>query len=408
MKHKVCSKLWTDINVRIPTKQILNCCKRMQYSEPTIDEINELGTDIFHRRTENLADKKLFIENNELNSACGYCKESWPNSIWNSWNRWKDRDWTQDELDQLIDQDYTNYIEIMLGNTCNMSCMYCDERSSSTWADIKKTAKVNNDAWKQAIMENLYAYIEQQDLNTAIPNLMNNHKMFYNFLGGEPLLDWEIFDVLERILAIHRKKGESGHAVSITSNLNIKPKLLERFMKLVDDSSDFSWIVSASIDAPGEYGENIRDGLSWDLFEQNSKTLLLADNISCVSFLPTISSLSIPKHPELVSWILNIVEENNIPDNKWDIGVNAVDYPQALSPKILPKDYVKYIDEAIDIIQPKYPDNYHINWLLDVRTQIGERRSLEDLQKAKKWFILQGQLKNKDYFEIFPMLKDIL
>lgn len=408
MKHKVCSKLWTDINVRIPTKQILNCCKRMQYTTPTIEEMNELGPDIFHRRRENLEDKALLIANNELNSACDYCKETWPNSIWNSWNKWKDRDWTREDLDKLIDVDHTNYIEIMLGTTCNMTCMYCSADTSSAWADLKKIPRNHGDElWKETILNNLYAYIEKMNMTPEVSGYGNTNLIFYNFLGGEPLLEWDIFDILEKIMTIHRRRNSTGHIISITTNLNIKPKLLERFLELVKSSPDFRWVISASVDAIGPYGENIRDGLKWNQFENNVIRLLNTNEIENVSFLPTISSLSIPKHAELLNWIFDLVE-NKTSDTKWDIGSNAVTDQIGMHPGILPEQYVSYVDDAIDLLTAKYPRNGHTEWLQNVRQMIGTRRNDNDLERARQWFAIHGRIKNKDYFELFPMLKDIL
>lgn len=197
MKHIICSKIYSDINIRIPTKQIVNCCKRIQYTQPSLEEIKELKTGIFHNRPENLNDKEYILKNNSLSDACRYCKANWPNSIWNTWNVWKDKDWTNDELDLLSNKDHTKYIEIMLGTTCNMSCIYCSEDSSSVWADLKNIPRQsNNIEWQNAVLENLYEFIKNND---------HSH-LTYSFLGGEPLLQWELFDILENILSIHREK----------------------------------------------------------------------------------------------------------------------------------------------------------------------------------------------------------
>ena len=61
-KHLACSKMWTDINVNVPTKEIKNCCKR----EPQMlspDEITSYGRNVFVKNRELLEDKKYFIEN---------------------------------------------------------------------------------------------------------------------------------------------------------------------------------------------------------------------------------------------------------------------------------------------------------------------------------------------------------
>ena len=36
-----CSKLWTDINLNIHRKEVVNCCKRQQLETPTVEEISD-------------------------------------------------------------------------------------------------------------------------------------------------------------------------------------------------------------------------------------------------------------------------------------------------------------------------------------------------------------------------------
>ena len=89
-KHLACSKMWTDINVNVPTKEIKNCCKR----EPQMlspEEIKSYGRNVFVKNRELLEDKKFFIEKNDFPATCSHCKHSHPASIWQNWNEWKDR-----------------------------------------------------------------------------------------------------------------------------------------------------------------------------------------------------------------------------------------------------------------------------------------------------------------------------
>lgn len=67
-----------------------------------------------------------------------------------------------------------------------------------------------------------------------------------------------------------------------------------------------------------------------------------------------------------------------------------------------------YVQEAIDFLNKVDPDNHHIKWLFNIKNMIGTSRSIEEIQFAQEWFIQQGKIKNKDYFEVFPFLKDVL
>jgi hypothetical protein len=69
MKHIACSKIWTDINLNIPTKEIRNCCKK-QPAKLSVDELKSLGIDSFTKHRALVEDKKFVVDNRVLTSAC--------------------------------------------------------------------------------------------------------------------------------------------------------------------------------------------------------------------------------------------------------------------------------------------------------------------------------------------------
>lgn len=397
MKHTVCSKLWTDLNIRIPVKHVINCCKRDAYPQFTPEEIRSKGKDILTKNDILMKDKKFWTKNNQLPSGCSQCAKNFPNGYYGAHNEWINREWDKRELKHLADKDLTRLYEFMLGNTCNMACMYCNKDYSNTWAQItgEKSPSVDNE-WQDAILEAAFDHLKHND----------NDNLTFNFVGGEPLLEPNIFNVLEEITSIMSKKSSKGHTVLITTNLTIKPKVLDNFLSIVRRYPQFRWCVCPSVDAIGTYGENIRSLMDWNLFETNAQTLLNDKNISSVNFLPSINALSIPQHKELCSWILrNTTKAKRTPD-QWDIGDNAVYSPMAMSVKVLPKTYIKHLDRAIGLIKPFKPR--HANFLETLKNQVGQNRSEKDLIDARRWYEMHGKIKNVNYFELFPMLEKIL
>lgn len=410
MKHIVCSKMWTDVNLNIPTKEVRNCCKR-QPSKLTLDDLKELGEFSFTKNKQITEDKIFMIKNNQMPPGCYYCKSTWPNSIWNNWNDWKTRDWSDSSLEQLHDKDIVSQIEIMLGITCNQTCMYCTEFVSSSWAELKGIPIVKDNEWKETALNNLYQYIENNKTT-------DTRHVWYNFLGGEPFLEPEIFDVIEKIISIHRNKFVPNKFIvfNMTTNLNVKPKTIDRYLEIVERNPDFSWTMSVSIDTVGYQGEVIRDGLDFQRLESNLHKLFACKKFKNINILPSVSCLSIPTQHDLIEWFIDlatIYKQSSEYGKNWNIGYNVVTWPGAMHPGILPESYSVHLDNCIKSMERVSTgnrgvvDNYilHLN---NLKSMLGTKRNDEDLKYARIWYQEQGLLKNKNYFDIFPFLNEIL
>ena len=410
-KHLACSKMWTDINVNVPTKEIKNCCKR----EPQMlspDEITSYGRNVFVKNRELLEDKKYFIENNDFPKTCSHCKHSHPASIWQNWNEWKDREWSPVALDSLMDSDFTRNVEIMLSTTCNQTCMYCTEQVSSEWAKLKGTIPIVDTAWKDATLQALYEYIECKLTFDFTP-------LTYNFLGGEPFLELETFDIMEKIISIHDKtwgKHSSRYiAFKFTSNLNVKKRTIEKFLEYVKAHPRYKFSVAFSLDALGTIGEEIRDGLDFSRFEENLRLLMTEPRLHRLDLLPTLSCLNVQHYHEVLQWFIDLAKEYKPVSeygNTWQIGTNLVTWPFELMPALLPTHYSTYLDKAAEVMRQLPNSSYReqqINYLNRIKVHvIGKQRNKIKIDDAIRWFEEQGRLKNKNYWEIFPDLKNIL
>lgn len=411
-KHLVCSKMWTDINVNVPIKELKNCCKREPQMLPP-HALRDMGRHSFTKNQDLLADKKYFIENNDFPKTCSYCKHSHPSSIWQNWNEWKDRDWSEVALENLIDTDYTKNIEIMLSTTCNQTCMYCTEQVSSDWAKLKGIIPIIDNEWKTEVFKNLYEYIE---CNLTF----DDRPLNYNFLGGEPFLELEIFDIIEKIISIHDKTQPNnfGHRYinfRFTSNLNIKRKTIERFIEVVKKNPKYKFSVTASLDALGKRGEEIRDGLNFSRFEENIRLLFAEKTIHRVDLMPTLTCLNIKYYWQVLEWFINLIKEYYGVEeygHKSQIGSNFVTWPYELKVTICPPSYAEYLDKAADIMRTLPDSNFReeqINYLMNIKNhELSKERNIHKINDAIKFFQEQGELKNKNYWEIFPDLTEIL
>ena len=401
-----CSHFWTDINLNIFKKEVVNCCKRYQQNDIKISDFEKYGIDFWTKRPEVYKDKQVFLEG-KFPKGCNSCALQHPNSLYNTWNWWKDK--PKDFFVDLLDRDETYKIEIALSTVCNMTCLYCGPSVSSSWADVLgKNRNTVDEEWKKAALESLFNYIEQRMTK-------NTKRVVYTFLGGETFLDLSFWEVLDRLADIHKNEIE----INFISNLSVKPKLIQRLVNLANKKPNIKWRISPSIEDLGERAEAVREGLNFKLFESNYEWILSEPAIDKVAVLPTMNLLTIHKHTEFLKWVLtkNLKSRGAKGYNKtWTVSLNRVTEPGWLDPAIMPKSSRLEIDRAITFIKneskrftnsKKITDMYLQN-LYDLRNVIGSKRNAKMIDLLISKLQTNNKLFKRDYYKIFPELKDII
>lgn len=407
MKSKACEKMWSMINVQVMQNAVTTCCQRSM-DTLTVQGIKELGPRLFlDQLTSVRNDRDQFIQHDQLPDACAVCQETWPNSLWHTWNSWKDRDWTTQQLADLRHTDCVNLIEISLSNICNQTCMYCGPNNSSDWAKLTGTTISDQSQWRDQFILALYAYIEQH----------LNHRqgdITYNFLGGEPLLNTNIYDIMQGLISAHLtdQHPDRSKQMMITTNLNVKPALIHNLLAVIDSTDGWTWQIKCSIDARGSRGEIIRDGLDVALFQQNLELLLSHPRVS-VEILPSISVLNVPELADLIAWILSIMLRLGLVEQygtRWQFGTNIIHNPTAMHPGNLSVDYAACIDQCLaelSVLDGNGQLSAFVTHLENIRAMLGSKRSDTDRAEMRKWFTWQAQLRQLDYWQLFPVLADL-
>jgi organic radical activating enzyme len=190
-----------------------------------------------------LSQLKQDLVNGELPTYCSGCRE---------------KEWYSDFLSQgLTVNDINDFtlksIDARWGNTCQLSCVYCNERWSSTWARVKSNvipiqpSKIHNDN-----IDKIFDLIKA-----------NQHQIKrVSMLGGEPLLLKENLRLLDNI------NDDTG--IEIFTNLNVdidNNKIYQRLIK----RNNVNWYVS--METIEERFEFVRRGASWNNQLENLQSL---------------------------------------------------------------------------------------------------------------------------------------
>lgn len=243
-------------------------------------------------------------------------------------------------------------IEVFLDNTCNLSCVYCDESNSTRIQ--KENEKFGYNV--TGIPDNIVPIqrIKRSDNSLEFTEdffkyLKNNYSDLrrLDVLGGEPFYQKNFFRLVEFI----KNNSNPDLELHIITNLMCSNRVLETFvndMKSVVAKRKLKRLnITASLDGIGPEQEYIRFGLKFDQWNKNLK--FLADQKWIyLTVNACITSLSIPSLPKLLDYIQSFADNGR----RIHFGFNNVNHKDILNPKIFGSNFFnEWFDQVLDKIE---------------------------------------------------------
>ena len=192
------------------------------------------------------------------------------------------------------------FLELRLGNVCNMACRTCNPASSTKWnRDHAYLEKKLSFVTRYGTIERASWYQDEHFWEDLLNHSKNVKRIYIN--GGEPTLIKEHLVYLQRLI-------DSGlnENIDLWYNLNltnIDDELLDYWKQFKKCS------ISASIDALGELNEYIRFGSKWETTIKNLRRLKNEPWLE-LSVVQTVSLYNIETIDEFYNFI---VHEENLP-----------------------------------------------------------------------------------------------
>ena len=286
----------------------------------------------------------------------------------------------------IKNHDAITYLDITLGNTCNLQCKTCNPWSSHNWL---KEVKVlphqdydDNGSVEKGTANPWYvkAFAHRDEWGNGFFDPILPNVRTINFLGGEPLVVKEHDDWLQYIID---KDWASNKKLQYTTNGTTIPN------KLIDTWKNFERInLGISIDAIGDLAGYVRYPSKWNVIAKNFDKLrhrckVDAKNIY-VQMHTTISSLNVQNIEEIYDFS---AEQYSLwhywdDDKKRQHGyinmlphINMVDFPTFYHVRQLPDEMKDNACKVIDRTYNKYKDRVENEW---------ELSNLENLINLKK------------------------
>jgi len=290
-----CSNPWTKFD----TQARSFCCKNSQVGHITFHSFKEI------QKSSVVKKLKYDLLNGIKNPICNECwKEEQAGK--KSMRQIVLDHKSEQELKEEITINKIKHLVLHSGTTCNLACRTCSPHCSSThivetknrtiqWLE-KNYSLENNKQLKMLSSVEVY----KPDYSTIIEEDFSSLKTI-EILGGEPLLNTEHFQILEKIV-------EQGHANKciITYVTNGTKTLSKKYLEILSSFAEVHIIFS--IDATEKQFEYIRTGASWSLVAQNINDIReKTKSFDKIYFMihPAISVLNIMYLEELFDWIHN-------------------------------------------------------------------------------------------------------
>lgn len=273
------------------------------------------------------------------------------------------------------------FIELRLGNICNLKCRTCNPVSSSKW--VAEYKKLNEDLIFVTDYSNIEqgSWFEEDKFWNELSKYSSRLETVY-VNGGEPTMVEKHFNFLYRLI-------ELGLNEQVTLWYNINLTQLPK--KLVDLWSKFKAVkLSVSIDDLKERNEYIRSGSNWTQTLDNLiKSRVLPVDVSICQTVSIYNIFYIDKFYEFMK---------DIP-----IHLNWCYDPEFLSPWILPQNIKDIIIDKVEA-SPYIWNNAKNN----IKETLAKPSNPDLVEQFKKYNEKLDTYRQTKFADVFPELAEVL
>lgn len=242
---------------------------------------------------------------------------------------------------EIFDEIKIEYLEVNLGNYCNLACNICSSHNSDKWyEDDLALAKYPELGRASTISIADYKENGITDIELNLDDYKDVNLI--KFVGGEPMIHPKFMPMLDFLIkhGLHEQMQ-----IQVFTNASWVPK-----KRIIERLSQFKNVtISLSIDGVKEVNDYSRYPSKWDIVEESArKWVAMGRDIECVNVRiePTLSIYNALTIVDLIKWWIEIsMEVRDKPfheaiynDYLEDINIilNSIHEPTYLSSNILP------------------------------------------------------------------------
>jgi len=315
--------------------------------------------------------------NGERPDMCQRCFREEDAGVRSARQAWNDK-WQQENNYTENAPFDVKYVDIRLGNLCNLKCRMCNPYASNQW--VKEWALVE-DALEPSEYERLSKmdWPEKEKTWENLFSIANTVEEIY-LTGGEPTIIQE----QHRLLDYFIDKG-TAHKIKLKYNTN----LTNVPQHLIDKWSEFKQIqLNCSIDATDDLDRYIRYPSNWKKIVENFETIRQLPNAN-IEIHCTVQMYNILRLDKLIDWAEPYGHK---------IYFNILNHPEYLNIRCLPKE----LKTQANIMLCRYKHLEKVQGIIDYMYA-------EDWSdKLLQFYEYTAQLdksRNENLFDILPELR---
>jgi|13_taG_2_1085334.scaffolds.fasta_scaffold11253_3 MoaA/NifB/PqqE/SkfB family radical SAM enzyme len=281
---------------------VMPCC---YYDEES--PLKDLNGNIIKTHTHSIKemmespDRISLIKDLESGIKHGACKRCWTDETNKNTSK-------RIEDNERFDTDYNKslkYIELNLGNTCNLACRMCNIGASIKWYDDHLEIyddeggfRKDKDGYKKFVKQFYKSFEDDSRFWEEFEKILPQISAF-DIYGGEPMLMKKQWEALEKSVELGYSKDQELHlATNGTIFAEKYFEILNKFKKCV---------VTFSLDAVGDRLEYIRHHAKWNNIETNVDKWINHPKNKNIEFdvAITVTNLNIYYLDEIVDWCIS-------------------------------------------------------------------------------------------------------
>lgn len=256
------------------------------------------------------------------------------------------------------------------GNLCNLNCLMCHPKQSSSIAkDWKDKGK-----WNGPVVINLYADLTEdkrsiffEEMRRMLPNTLQ-----VKFTGGEPMINKNILELIDFIV----QEGFAKDIIlRVVTNATVLP---ERFTSCVKHFKRF--ICQVSVDGVWDVNDYQRVGANFNTIDRNINKILTLPNTQA-SITTAVTALNCGHVEDIYLYALH----KNLGIDLSSIVVT----PSYMMPQVLPQDlkdkYIQKLEKSV------YRDKF-----ADVITALKDTSTFTETQRQVEYVRLLNRLEERD------------
>jgi len=285
------------------------------------------------------------------------------------------------------------YLDLRMGNLCNLKCRTCDPVSSS---QIQKEGALLDSSpvffrQKMADAQQMQPWWESEQFKNSLESLLPTTELIW-LSGGEPTLVPEGNALIQKCIDEDRAKDIILRLVVNLTNIT------DQFVNHYEQFKEANF--HCSIDAVGDANNYLRHPSNFAMLEKNLRKIANSrSNLVCL--ICTVSLMNISRLPETIDWLDNF---NKTVPNRVRLNINPINEPQIFHPSILDAKTKKEITDKLSAYKTTEKNTREIQSLLTMMNKVNPNTVL--LRRDFRQYIDSiDAIREQNFVSVFPELE---